>query len=972
LAHRERETAYRQSARDLEFVSLHQTDREIRQWVIPDEQARHACNENRRRLHLPGEPPSQLHMDMSREHDQRQQRIRALEPFCTSGTSAPQQEISAQARERQECQQRIAELRTRRTRNESRRATTAQIREQAEHEHIIAQQTAQARVHERRMTQWNALHIQDQMRREQEKRYAQQMQDQMRREQEDRSAQQMQNEMRRIQVMEQMTHQQGVIQLEEQRMQNETRRANNRGAAAEREENELLSQRAEQFRREQEAQADVIRREQEERDREDAIRHDQARVAENAARVAQEAAEAQAQAAAQAEAAMQAQVQAALAAAQAGQLDQFHEALRQQNLPPGRKTYQEPPGRHSLGGMTVECQHCHALHWDSEKLTTSTLSNKKFGQCCLQGQVDLPPFPPPPPTLKSLLSGISPFSDTFRKHIRQYNAAFAFTSLGVKIDHSVTSASGPYAFKINGELHHLSGALLPEEGQQPSYAQLYVHDPAEALNVRGNRNDNLLPQIMTELQAMMHETHPYVPLYKQAFQIMRAKPPEQQKKVVVKLHVDKNADGRRYNLPTTDEIAAIIPGDGSEERSDHRDIVVRLTGGGLKCISHLHPSYSTLHYTMLFPRGEEGYHTEIPMNIPEGGRSKHVSQRCYYAFRLQRRPGEPPALLMGGRLLQQYVVDAWASTEQSELNWIRHHQKELRADAYQDLRNAAQDGGDAANTGKRVILPSTHLGSPRHMYQLFQNSMAICRHCRKPDLFLTMTTNPKWPEITDALLKDATPEGKRQEASDRPDIVARVFVQKMQSLLKDVRNGLYGKVTGMVYTIEFQKRGLPHMHLLIFLDQQDKIRNPKDVDDIVSAQIPDPAVHPLLYETVTKHMAHGPCGPGKPSAVCMVNGVCSKHYPRDFQPDTVFGDSGYPEYARPDNGRTFTDRRGYIHDNRDIVPHNPYLSAKYGQFLSIHLCCNDLMCLWYFCRLSHQCGDLCICQSHQIHPQIHL
>ena len=175
---------------------------------------------------------------------------------------------------------------------------------------------------------------------------------------------------------------------------------------------------------------------------------------------------------------------------------------------------------------------------------------------------------------------------------------------------------------------------------------------------------------MTELQAMMQDTHPYVLLYKHAFQIMKAKPPEEQKNVVVKLHMDKAADGHHYNLPTTDEI---IPGDGSEERSNHHDIVVRLAGGGLKHISHLHPSYSTLYYTMLFPRGEEGFHIEIPMNAPEGGRSKHVSQRCYYAFRLQRHPGEPPALLMGGRLLQQYVVDAWASTELSELNWICHH-----------------------------------------------------------------------------------------------------------------------------------------------------------------------------------------------------------------------------------------------------------------------------------------------------------
>jgi len=871
--------------------------------------------------------------------------------------------MSAEDRNREERRQRIAELSTRHKKNEKRRAAAADAREQYDLNQRMAQQAAQAREradHERRMVQWNAQRIEDEMRREQARKDAEHhqrvLQDEVRRAQarelEERVVQNVQDEMmrahareqrqreaqdeaNRVQARQMQEHQQRIQQLEAERIQNEYRRA-----APERVQDELQAQQAEQFQREQEAQAQAVHMQQEEQARAEAAAYDQACAAENAARIAQEVAEAAAQAQAeavaqaQAEAVAQAQAQAAQAAAQAGQLDQYLETLRQQNLPPGRKAYQEPLGRHSLGPMNVECQHCHALHWDAEKLKASTLNNKRFGQCCLQGQVDLPPFPPPPPTLKNLLCGISPFSDTFRKHIHQYNAAIAFTSVGVKIDHSVTSASGPYAFKINGELHHLSGALLPEEGQQPAYAQLYVHDPMEALNIRGNRNENLLPQIMTELQAMMHETHPYVPLYKQAFLIMRAKPPEQQKDVVVKLHMDKNADGHRYNLPTADEIAAVIPGDGSEERSDHRDIVVRLTGGGLKRISHLHPSYSTLHYTMLFPRGEEGFHTEIPMNAPEGGRSKNVSQRCYYAFRLQRRPGEPPALLMGGRLLQQYVVDAWASTEQSELNWIRHHQKELRSDVYQDIRNAVNndENADAAQRGKRVILPSTHLGSPCHMYQLFQDSMAICRHCRKPDLFLTMTTNPKWPEITDALLRDPTPEGKRQEPSDRPDIVARVFVQKMEQLLKDVRGGLFGKVAGMVYTVEFQKRGLPHMHLLIFLQQQDKICNPKDVDDIVSAQIPDPVAHPLLYETVTKHMVHGPCGPGHESAPCMVDKVCSKHYPKQFEPETLFGHSGYPEYARPDNGRSFVDRRGHLHDNRDIVPHNPYLSAKFGQF----------------------------------------
>jgi len=68
---------------------------------------------------------------------------------------------------------------------------------------------------------------------------------------------------------------------------------------------------------------------------------------------------------------------------------------------------------------------------------------------------------------------------------------------------------------------------------------------------------------------------------------------------------------------------------------------------------------------------------------------------------------------------------------------------------------------------------------------------------------------------------------------------------------------------------------------------------------------------------------------GHPSSVCMVDGVCFKALSKAVSGQTLFyGDDGYPEYARPDNGRTFTDRRNNPHDNRDIVPHNPYLFCQ--------------------------------------------
>jgi hypothetical protein len=193
-----------------------------------------------------------------------------------------------------------------------------------------------------------------------------------------------------------------------------------------------------------------------------------------------------------------------------------------------------------------------------------------------------------------------------------------------------------------------------------------------------------------------------------------------------------------------------------------------------------------------------------------------------------------------------------------------------------------------------------------------------------------MTANPNWPEIQEALLEEESLDGghrQKQSSYDRPDIVSRVFEQKKNAVIKEIKDGIFGKAVAHIHTIEFQKRGLPHMHLLIFLDPADKIHDANDIDSIVSAQLPDPITQPLLYETVTSSMVHGPCGDAKPKAKCMVDKKCSKRYPKQFREHTVINQNGYPDYARPDNGRT-VQKRGHVYDNRDVVPYNPYLVAK--------------------------------------------
>ena len=72
------------------------------------------------------------------------------------------------------------------------------------------------------------------------------------------------------------------------------------------------------------------------------------------------------------------------------------------------------------------------------------------------------------------------------------------------------------------------------------------------------------------------------------------------------------------------------------------------------------------------------------------------------------------------------------------------------------------------------------------------------------------------------------------------------------------------------------------MHLLISLDLAYKIRDASHVDSIVSAQIPNPIAHPVLYNVISQTMVHGPCGNSKPDAKCMVDGHCSKRYQKEF------------------------------------------------------------------------------------------
>jgi hypothetical protein len=222
---------------------------------------------------------------------------------------------------------------------------------------------------------------------------------------------------------------------------------------------------------------------------------------------------------------------------------------------------------------------------------------------------------------------------------------------------------------------------------------------------------------------------------------------------------------------------------------------------------------------------------------------------------------------------------------------------------------------EGLKAGKMFILPSSFSGSPRAMQQNYQDAMSIVRKNVKPDLFITITCNPEWPEIKENLKP-------WQRSEYRPDLIARVFNLKSKELLKDI---IERQILGVVYiyVIEFQKRDLPHAHIVIFLRDEDKPRTRDIIDQLISTEIPDKDEDPGLYEIVIRRMIHGPCGELNPNSSCMFDGKCSKGYPKDYEPHTRENVDGYPRYRRRCNGRSFKVRNIAL-DNRWVVPYNKY------------------------------------------------
>ncbi|KAK8792732.1 hypothetical protein WA158_002607 [Blastocystis sp. Blastoise] len=629
-----------------------------------------------------------------------------------------------------------------------------------------------------------------------------------------------------------------------------------------------------------------------------------------------------------------------------------------------------------LGDFNVHCEYCHAKHFELEKGM-----NDKFYTCCGSGKVVLPELPDLPNTIRSLLQRDNPDSREFINNIIRYNNSVALASLAGNntSDDDLRNSSGPLLFKCGGNIYHTFKSALDfdvnDPTRHPVFNQYYMIDGDEATHMRSmNRYFcDLKPNILEILDSTIREYHPLAQIYnslrERVDEVLEENSQMNRNNINLLIEFKKQRrevpDIRRYNTPQVDEVAVIYQyreGGVMPERSyccfprSGMEIVAtnsnneqnRYTSGQYIVMKNTNSYIDCMVYPVMFPTGRQGWYPDL-LSLNRSNQIT-ITMLEYYNYMLQMK--DPPYdnyLLKYKKLTLQYITDNYIRVEQNRINYIRNNQNKLRASTYQNINNMLEERGDQINEndrnidriGKAIILPSSFVGSPRNLQQKYMDAMSVVREYGKPDLFITFTCNPDWLEI-----KNNIPEG--YTVNEFPDLVSRVFHLKLKQLLSDIKDkNIFGTVEALLYSVEFQKRGLPHSHILIILDTNSKYRTEDEVDSIISAEIPDKESTPLLYELVKKHMIHGPCGPDyDTNCVCIdrSTGKCSKRFPKEYIEQTNCHLNSYPLYQRrniPD--RTITLIRShntYTIDNRWVVPYNPYLLLKYQAHINVEVCCN--------------------------------
>lgn len=645
------------------------------------------------------------------------------------------------------------------------------------------------------------------------------------------------------------------------------------------------------------------------------------------------------------------------------------------------------------------CEKCRALLFPGER--------ESF--CCHQGKIDNDelhePIPYPDDMKKLFEDGNTDEekykSKIFLNRLRPLNQMNSFCSFSCDNEIPYT---GCKLFKVSGGIHHWIGSIIPKEGEDTKFMQFYFHQEhnnddevfdilTKRLNKRrsvtnkvGKKETDMLRKLFLELRQDVKDNHAIYKAFdkfnKDALKNNHERVLEQatEKRHIIFSGRDKENPSNTYCKPASNRIIGVIqhsPG----EKPKERHVYVEHQSGNKQRVLEADGNYDPLHYVLLFPFGSYGWYYNL-----ENKQGEKISCKDYYRFRIQDRvakdkindylksiPPDPTKersfefdqfnpIVQSRMLFQQYIVDMAVKNESNNLNFLRSPKQQLnmRFGTLENHRKAIESG-EIEDEG-RIVLPASFYGGPKHMLELFNNSMAVVRRYGKPHLFITFTCNQNWPEIQRELRPGQTPE-------DRFEIVSRVFQDKLRRLVETIKGnkstkheGIFGESRAIFYSIEMQQRGNPHAHMVVMLKNTEIA--PEDFHKYTTAELPHPTEQEDLYKLVTKHMIHLPCdGIDGNSKLCQTSSKqCKSYFPKEYLNVAEYDMYKFPKYLRrpPDSpdkkGHTYeplskfndkTKRMTFknIHGetnpvtitNKWVVPYNPTLLQTFDAHINVEV-----------------------------------
>ena len=599
---------------------------------------------------------------------------------------------------------------------------------------------------------------------------------------------------------------------------------------------------------------------------------------------------------------------------------------------------------HDAGDATCECSKCGALLFAAERQAAG------HGPCCHGKSIGIPPITYLNNNHKTLLQ-----TSAVLQNIVRVNGFFQMSVSR----HSPHNLFGNLTSGIHNVILKGKGIkkLVAISNDPTIRQQLWIMGGA------GNANDQManmtdtakvpgLEEQYQSLRDLLIQHNEYAKLIKSAVQEAGNAPPGEP--ITVAINVDEMRGevkkGDEFDNPQAEgEMRAIykVPSTGEDNRENR---VLWMLDGTEKIIDDLHPLWEPCQFPLLFPNGgpRTGWRYVVPeMDFVDDATSeannlyKGVSALQYGAYHMyDRSEGRLSPALHSGKLSEMYFLMLAIRSMTQRITF--HKFTSMRYSTREQLQNNSPSTRDTNTTTARTPLPSSFSRGERARTQSLNDALALRARFGPPDYFITMTANPKWKEIQRGLLPGERP-------SQRSDLIHRVFNIKMEYVTDLLQKGLLGDYQAHVRVVEYQKRGLPHLHLLLYVQDECKPQSPSVLDMTCCAELPDPDAQPELFRLIDEFNVHTACDKVQ-NARCKIVGAdgrarCKSHYPKPFLAESICQThQSYSRPKRPNNGRQTTvpaadaqkvrDATGNpfavhmnVRSNQYVVPYNPFLSA---------------------------------------------